>query len=85
MEPGYSYGLIATLVGVAYGAYSGYKKPEINRHDSDDELDKNDTTGMKNEATLELIKSVLRGAWYGGAIFGLTTFFFLYLIDKYTF
>ena len=83
MEPGYSYGLIATLVGVAYGAYSGYKKPANTPGCSDDQ-DKNETAAMEDDTSLTLIKSVLRGAWYGGAIFGLITFFFIYLIQKYT-
>tara|TARA_B100000945_G_C20223460_1_gene521691 strand:+ start:141 stop:386 length:246 start_codon:yes stop_codon:yes gene_type:complete len=80
MEPGYSYGLIATLVGIVYGAYSGYKKSTITPDSSDD---KDDTTAKEGDGTLRLIKSVLRGAWYGGAIFGLITFFFVYLIQKY--
>ena len=83
MEPGYSYGLIATLVGVVYGAYSGYKK-SIVTFGSGDNTDKNDMATGGGDATLALIKNVLRGAWYGGAVFGLITFFFIYLIQKYT-
>ena len=82
MEPGYSYGLIATLVGVFYGAYSGYKTP-VNTPDNDGDEDKNDSAALEGDATLTLIRGVLRGAWYGGAIFGLISFFFIYLIQKY--
>ena len=83
MEAGYSYGLIATLAGIAYGAYYGYKNPMIVPGSKDDE-DKSNTATMETDATLTLIKSVLRGAWYGGAIFGLIAFFFVYLIQLYT-
>ena len=83
MEPGYFYGLVATFSGVVYGAYSGYKKNKITPGSGDD-LDNDDTGRNSADATLTLIKDVLRGAWYGGAIFGLITFFFLYLMKKYT-
>ena len=82
MEPGYSYGLIATLVGIVYGAYSGYKKSVISNGIGGDK-GKHGSDEMEDGDTLTMIKSIFRGAWYGGAIFGLITFFFLYLVQKY--
>ena len=83
MEPGYSYGLIATMAGVACGAYFGFKRTVITSGGSEDK-NKNGNAATEDEATLTRIKNVLRGAWYGGAIFGLVAFFFVYLIQKYT-
>ena len=82
MEPGYSYGLIATLVGIVYGAYSGYKKSIITNGSGGD-TGKHATDDKEGDDTLTIIKNIFRGAWYGGAMFGLITFFFLYLAQKY--